>query len=121
MDDDPASLMLVGSVLASLHLRVREAASGEEGRQEIKVEKPDLLLLDLKLPGISGLELARELKSDPTTSDIPIFVLTASTTPLHQRAAIALGCAGYITKPVSPQLLRDSVRTALEGQGGGPA
>lgn len=78
---------------------------------------PDLILLDIQLPGMDGLELTRRLKADPGTEPIPIVAMTGQTMPIHQRAAMAAGCAGFIGKPATPDALTSEVASRIKDHG----
>ena len=74
---------------------------GIEGVRLAREHRPDLILLDIRLPDISGFEAARSLKADEATQSIPVIALTAFAQAEHQREALASGCDGYISKPVN--------------------
>jgi two-component system phosphate regulon response regulator PhoB len=87
--------------------------SGEESLQRIPRERPDLVVLDLMLPGVDGLEVCRSLKSNPATRDIPIIILTAKSEEADIVTGLELGSDDYITKPFSPRVLTARIRAAL--------
>ena len=95
---------------------VHGAFSGEIAQQIIKVHQPDLVLLDLMLPGISGLDLCRKLKQQDDTRQIPIIMVTAKTEDSDIVAGLELGAEDYITKPFSPRVLIARVRSVLRRQ-----
>lgn len=95
---------------------VHGAFSGEIAQQKIKVHQPDLVLLDLMLPGISGLDLCRKLKQQDDTRQIPIIMVTAKTEDSDIVAGLELGAEDYITKPFSPRVLIARVRSVLRRQ-----
>ena len=95
---------------------VHGAISGEIAQQKIKVHQPDLVLLDLMLPGISGLDLCRKLKQQDDTRQIPIIMVTAKTEDADIVAGLELGAEDYITKPFSPRVLIARVRSVLRRQ-----
>ena len=95
---------------------VHGAFSGEIAQQKIKVHHPDLVLLDLMLPGISGLDLCRKLKQQDDTRQIPIIMVTAKTEDADIVAGLELGAEDYITKPFSPRVLIARVRSVLRRQ-----
>ena len=95
---------------------VHGAFSGEIAQQKIKVHHPDLVLLDLMLPGISGLDLCRKLKHQDDTREIPIIMVTAKTEDSDIVAGLELGAEDYITKPFSPRVLIARVRSVLRRQ-----
>jgi two-component system phosphate regulon response regulator PhoB len=113
VDDEEDLLELVGFHLRREGYGVHTAASGEEALRRIKEIKPDLLLLDLMLPGMDGLEVTRRLKSDLTTSTLPIVMLSAKGEEADIVAGLELGAEDYITKPFSPRVLLARVRAAL--------
>jgi two-component system cell cycle response regulator DivK len=96
------------------------APSAEAARELISGQKPDLILMDIQLPGIDGLELTRELKSNPETAAIQVVALTAHSMPIYERAARAAGCIGYMVKPASPAVLVALVRGFLDDLDGDP-
>ena len=95
---------------------VHGAISGEIAQQKIKVHQPDLVLLDLMLPGISGLDLCRKLKQQDDTRQIPIIMVTAKTEDADIVAGLELGAEDYMTKPFSPRVLIARVRSVLRRQ-----
>jgi two-component system, cell cycle response regulator DivK len=113
VEDDPSSLLLATAVLEAEGFDVDGFESAEKARNAISRRKPALILLDIGLPGIDGLDFARELKSTSNTAAIPIVALTANNMPLYERSATAAGCEGFIVKPVSPTLLAAAVRRFL--------
>jgi CheY-like chemotaxis protein len=93
---------------------VGEAGSGAETIESVKLDRPDLILLDLGLPDRSGLDVARELKDDPETSEIVIVALTGSVGAAEKRACIEAGCKTYFAKPMSPKELLRRLPELLE-------
>ncbi len=93
--------------------RVRTAATGEDALQQIRTQAPDLVLLDLMLPGIDGLEVCRMLKSRPPTNAIPVIMLTAKGEEADVVAGLELGADDYIAKPFSPRVLSARVKAVL--------
>jgi two-component system, cell cycle response regulator DivK len=117
VEDDPGSRALASATLEDHDYDVAAAESAEVAVDLISRRRPDLILMDIQLPGMDGLELTRKLKSEPATSAIPVVALTAHTMPLHERAALAAGCAAFLAKPVSPAVLAAEVRTRLQAAG----
>ncbi|OLC27445.1 MAG: hypothetical protein AUG06_01205 [Actinobacteria bacterium 13_1_20CM_2_65_11] len=113
VEDDPSSLMLATAALEADGFDVAGSESAELAREAISRRKPALILMDIGLPGMDGLEFTKELKSRPGTAAIPIVALTANNMPLYERAARVAGCEGFIAKPVSPAALTAEVRTFL--------
>ncbi|MFZ4285227.1 response regulator [Variovorax sp. HJSM1_2] len=113
VDDTPDNLSLMSSLLKDRY-RVKVANHGERGlRIAASDPPPDLILLDIMMPGIDGYEVCRRLKSDPLTRDIPVIFLTAKSEVDDETQGLALGAADYITKPVSPPILLARVETHL--------
>ena len=89
------------------------AETGEEGLRLIRSEKPDLIVLDLMLPGVDGLEVCRTLKRDPATEAIPLVMLTAKGEESDIVTGLELGADDYLTKPFSPRVLTARIRAVL--------
>ncbi|HLX37435.1 MAG TPA: response regulator, partial [Candidatus Binataceae bacterium] len=89
-------------LLASEGYQIRTASSAEEALAMLETFSPRLILMDLQLPGIDGLELVRRLKADPVRRDIVMVALTAYAMKADEAQAFAAGCDGYITKPIDP-------------------
>ena len=100
VEDNPANMKLAREILAARGYRVLEAASGEEALDALRYIHPDLILMDLQLPGMDGLTVTRRLKGDPATRDIPTVALTAHVMPGDDSRALEAGCVGYIPKPI---------------------
>lgn len=99
--------------LTSSGYEVVEAASGREAMSLARKEQPDLILLDILMPGLDGYEACRQLKTNPATSHIGIIVFTALGDPAARYKAKNAGADDYIAKPVTPQELRDRVARLL--------
>jgi two-component system, cell cycle response regulator DivK len=117
VEDDLPSRMLATATLEGDGYIVDGAASAEEAVERIAQGRPDLILMDIQLPGMDGLELTKQLKADPATAGIPVLAVTGNAMPLQQRAAIAAGCEAFIAKPVSPAELSAEVRSHLQDKG----
>ncbi len=113
VDDEPAIREVIRFALESADLQVLEAGHASEARNLIIAENPDLLLLDLMLPGRSGLELARQLKQNPKTRKLPIIMLTAKSQEQDKIAGLEMGADDYITKPFSPKELLARIKAVL--------
>ncbi len=100
VEDNPSNLKLVREILKARGYRVLEAASGEEALDALKFIHPDLILMDIQLPGMDGLAVTRRLKGDPATRDIPTIALTAHAMKRDEARVLEAGCAGYIPKPI---------------------
>ena len=113
VDDEEDILQLVTYNLAREGYKVGCAATGEEALRVARAELPDLVLLDLMLPGTDGLEVCKLLKGDPRTARIPVIMLTAKGEEADVVAGLELGAADYVTKPFSPRVLVARVRAVL--------
>lgn len=121
VDDNPAGQLLVSTVLGLEGFEVQTAGSSMEVLERLSARTPDLILMDVQLPGQDGLSLARQLKADPATASIRIVALTAYAMAGDREQALAAGCLGYITKPVDTRLLGTQVRDYLSMEQVGPA
>ena len=114
VDDAPENLSLINQVLKDLY-QVKVAADGARAlRIAASATPPDLILLDVAMPGMDGYEVCRRLKAVPSTAGIPVIFLTGKTDVDDEQQGFALGAVDYITKPVSPLRLRARVRTHLQ-------
>lgn len=113
VDDNDAGQLLVCSVLELNGFGVESARSSEEVFERLSVRTPDLILMDIQLPGQDGLSLTRQLKSNPSTARTPIIALTANAMPGDREQAFAAGCSGYISKPINTRKLADQIREFL--------
>lgn len=109
VDDNPQNLKLARVLLITEGYEVRTAASAEEALRELESFTPRLILMDLQLPGMDGLELTRRLKADPARRHIAVIALTAYAMKGDELKALAAGCDAYVTKPIDvntlPQIL----------------
>lgn len=116
VDDDAAIRRIVQMVLARHGLKVITAEDGEDAFQKAVIEKPDAILLDIKMPKMDGLELCSKLKATETTADIPIAFLTAEKDLESYKQAQELGGVLYITKPFNPERLVGTVGLLLSSR-----
>ena len=113
VDDSPENIDLLSEVLRDDY-RVRVATSGEKALKIVySDEPPDLILLDIMMPGISGLEICRRLKANPDRRRIPIIFVTAMSSTEDEQRGLDTGAVDYITKPISPPIVKARVRTHL--------
>ena len=111
-DEEPIQILLSYN-LESEGYRVRHTAEGEEVAQLVADERPDLIVLDWMLPGISGIEVCRLLRAKPETRDIPIIMLTARSEEAERVRGLATGADDYMVKPFSVPELLARIRTIL--------
>jgi CheY-like chemotaxis protein len=113
VEDNPASQMLVEAVLKGYGYHLRFAASAPEALASIEEQRPDLILMDVQLPGQDGLSLTRQLKADPARSSIPVVAVTAHAMASDRQLSLDAGCVGHITKPYDTQMLAEQVAAFL--------
>jgi putative two-component system response regulator len=114
VDDTPDNLSLMSGLLKDLY-KVKVANSGEKAIKVVQSDSPpDLILLDIMMPGLSGYDVCKILKADKTTRDIPIIFLTAMTATDDERKGLEMGAVDFITKPVNPPIVMARVATQLQ-------
>jgi two-component system alkaline phosphatase synthesis response regulator PhoP len=113
VDDEEDILELVRYNLAKDGYTLTCVASGEDALRAVEDEQPDLIVLDLMLPGVDGLEVCRRLRADPRRASIPIIMLTAKSEEADIVTGLELGADDYLTKPFSPRVLLARVRAVL--------
>src|SRR5262245_19131916 len=114
VDDVMQNLQVVGTMLREEGYDVMPAGSGPQALERVRVRVPDLILLDLMMPEMDGLEVCRRLKTDPATQRIPIIFLTASNEMEHLVTGFGAGAVDYVTKPFNGPELLARVKTHLE-------
>jgi putative two-component system response regulator len=114
VDDTPQNLTILGELLQPLY-QVRVANSGERALRIVgSTPRPDIILLDVMMPGMDGYAVLERLRSDPETHDIPVIFITAMNATEDEERGFALGAVDYITKPIVPAIVLARVRTHLE-------
>jgi two-component system phosphate regulon response regulator PhoB len=114
VEDDPDIRHLVSYKLTKSGFEVVEAADGLAAMQAARQKAPDLVILDVRMPRMSGLDVCRELRAGPLTGTVPIIMLTARARPQDLEQAYAAGATDYVVKPFSPRVLLQHVESALE-------
>ncbi|HEX9787329.1 MAG TPA: response regulator [Candidatus Binatia bacterium] len=114
VDDNPVNLKLIRVLLAGEGYEVHTAADAEEALRVLQGLRPRMILMDIQLPGIDGLELTRRLKGNPITRDIRILGLTAYAMKGDEEKILAAGCDGYIAKPIDTRTLPGVIERYLE-------
>ncbi|HEY0913550.1 phosphate regulon transcriptional regulator PhoB [Solimonas sp. SE-A11] len=106
VEDEAAIREMIRFALSRAEFRVAEAGSAQEARLRIADERPDLILMDWMMPGVTGVELTRELKAQPTSKDIPVIMVTARAEEEDKIRGLNVGCDDYVSKPFSfPELI----------------
>jgi two-component system alkaline phosphatase synthesis response regulator PhoP len=120
VDDEPGIVTIVRDYLDRAGFRVLTAGDGETALRLARTERPSLVLLDLMLPGLDGLDVTRALRQDPSTNGLPLIMLTARVDETDRVAGLELGADDYITKPFSPREVVARVRAVLRRAEGPP-
>lgn len=116
VDDNAANLKLAREMLAARGYGVITAERGEEAVTVARAQRPALVLLDMRLPDIDGLDVLKRLRSLPETKDLPVVAMTAQAMTGDRERFLAAGCNGYISKPVSFRALYAEVERHLVGR-----
>jgi two-component system, cell cycle response regulator DivK len=116
VDDFPDNRDMYMQYLEFSGLRVAEAQNGHEALEQAFTLHPDLIVMDLSLPGLDGWEATRRLKADPRTRSIPVIALTGHALAGHSKGAIEAGCDAFITKPCLPERLLEEIRKMLDSR-----
>jgi DNA-binding response OmpR family regulator len=114
IDDSSVNNLLLQNILEDEDFRVMVAFSGMEGLAIISEERPDLILLDIMMPKMDGIEVLQRIVSDIRTKDIPVIMLTAKADKEDERITLELGAADYIIKPVNIEVILAKINKVLE-------
>ena len=114
VDDIPLNLLLVQKMLARFNFKIRTAANGQLALDAVAALKPDLILLDLMMPGIDGFEVIRRLRADPATADIQIVILSALNSNEDIVKGFNVGANDFIMKPIIMEKLLSCVVTQMQ-------
>jgi CheY-like chemotaxis protein len=120
VEDNPANRRLASVLLRSAGFETEVAVDADEAEASIRSEPPDLILLDLGLPGRDGYTLTRDLRSRPETEAIPILAVSAFAMRSDEQRALDTGCSAYLSKPIDRLALLGTVRSLLANDGGRP-
>ena len=113
VEDNEKNLKLVRDVLEVKGFATVEAGTGEDGIKLAAERKPDLILMDIQLPGISGIEALKAVRADPKTASIPVVAVTASVMQQDRKLITEAGFDGYVAKPINIKEFLEAVRNAL--------
>lgn len=113
VEDNPVNRRLAEFLLRSQGYIVLQATNAQEAFDLLKTERTDLILMDVQLPGMDGLEATRKLKEQPATANIPVVAVTSYAMKGDREKALAAGCVGYVTKPIDKTTFLEAVTTHL--------
>jgi len=113
VDDEPYIARVIKFKLEQEGYTVISANDGQSGLQKIKEEKPDMVLLDVMMPGLSGYEVCQKIKEDAELAGIPVVILTAKGQERDREQGLTIGASDYITKPFSPNRLLELVKNMI--------
>ena len=113
VDDQPDQVEMYHFALERAGFTVDDAENGTEAIAHVRAERPDVIVLDIRLPDMSGWDVCNVLKRDPSTARIPIIILTAAASPTLGQEAADHGCAAHLVKPCYPDELTQTVRQIL--------
>lgn len=116
VEDNPVNRRLAQFLLRSQGYQVREATTALEAFEALKTDRPDLIVMDIQLPGMDGLEATRKIKEQPATANIPVVAVTSYAMKGDREKALAAGCAGYVTKPIDKDAFIKEVASHLAGK-----
>ena len=116
VEDQPLNRKLVRDVLQAKGYRTVETETGEEGVRLAREQRPALILMDIQLPGINGIEALKRLRADPDTRAIPVLAVTASAMTQNRQEILAAGFDGYQAKPIDVVAFLRAVRATLDSQ-----
>ena len=114
IEDNQLNMKLVRSLLHLGKFKVREAMDAETGIKLAREQQPDLILMDIQLPGMDGLSATKIIRKDPDLSDIPVVALTSYAMQGDEEKAKSVGCVGYIAKPIDTRSFLDTLAGYLE-------
>src|SRR6187402_1392523 len=113
IEDDSANRLLVRKILTPAGFDVIDAADGLEGIRKAISEHPDVVLVDIAIPGLDGYEVTLRLRAEPSLRNVPIIAITAEG---NRDASLAVGCDGFLQKPIDARSFTDTVRGYLDGR-----
>jgi two-component system cell cycle response regulator DivK len=113
VDDNRASRDLIRAILKTVRCDIIEATHGQQALELMQQERPDLVLLDIDMPGLNGLTVVKRIREDTSLADLPVVAVTAFAMERDRENAMAAGFTAYVTKPVRAAMLRQQVQQLL--------
>ncbi len=117
IEDSPTTRAVIKVYLVGHHLEFLEANDGAQGLQLARTHRPDVVVVDLKMPGMDGFTFCRTLRGDPRLKDTPVILLTGAKGDAIKREALMAGANHFMTKPIDGQALADRIVASLETKG----
>lgn len=117
VDDSPTEIHILRTILQKAGHSVITATNGMEAIEMARSEKPDVILMDVIMPGINGFQATRQLTHDPDTKNVPVIVVTNKSQQTDRVWGLRQGASDYLVKPVTPEILLQSVTNVLGGRG----
>ena len=114
VDDIPVHIILLKTMLARINVQILTAVDGRQALETVRKLKPELVLLDIQMPVMNGLDVLKEMKNSPELKDIPVIMVSAYTSPEDIEQSMSLGASGFIKKPVIMDILLSSVTSELD-------
>ena len=114
VDEIPVNIILLKTMLARINVQILTAVDGGQALETVRKLKPELVLLDIQMPVMNGLDVLKEMKNSPELKDIPVIMVSAYTSPEDIEQSMSLGASGFIKKPVIMDILLSSVTSELD-------
>ena len=114
VDDIPVNIILLKTMLARINVQILTAVDGRQALETVRKLKPELVLMDIQMPVMNGLDVLKEMKNSPELKDIPVIMVSAYTSPEDIEQSMSLGASGFIKKPVIMDILLSSVTSELD-------
>ena len=115
VDDEPTNIHILSNILSGDY-EIRAANNGQRAIEAAKSQAPDLILLDMIMPGLDGLQVCKLLQEDEATKDIPVIIVTSMSDPANEELGLRAGAVDYISKPVSPPIVKARVKIHLQNR-----
>ncbi|MDH3991952.1 MAG: response regulator [Gammaproteobacteria bacterium] len=115
VDDEPTNIHILSNILSDDY-EIRAANNGERAIEAAKSQAQDLILLDMIMPGLDGLQVCKLLQDDEATKDIPVIFVTSMSDPANEELGLRAGAVDYISKPVSPPIVKARVKIHLQNR-----
>ncbi len=115
VDDEPTNIHILSNILSGDY-EIRAANNGQRAIEAAKSQAPDLILLDMIMPGLDGLQVCKLLQEDEATKDIPVIFVTSMSDPANEELGLRAGAVDYISKPVSPPIVKARVKIHLQNR-----